>query len=80
MSAQSQQSSPRGNGTPTQVSRSSGRGKVFYGSSKISDYEVLKKLGEGTFGYGSMRVREEVFTEVRTVRFIEQEERLRAKL
>jgi serine/threonine-protein kinase BUR1 len=26
----------------------------FKGCSRISDYELLGKLGEGTFGYGSM--------------------------
>lgn len=27
-------------------------GRVFHGCAQQSDYEVINKLGEGTFGYG----------------------------
>ena len=48
--------SPRAFALAHQRDRSS-----FVGCSRISDYEVLGKLGEGTFGYVSMVFFEEEF-------------------
>jgi hypothetical protein len=60
MAGQSQQFSPRSNGISADTSdarQSRGQSiKVFRGCSRISDYDQLDKLGEGTFGYVIMRI------------------------
>ena len=30
-------------------------GRIYHGCSSIKDYELMEKLGEGTFGYAAIR-------------------------
>lgn len=58
MSSWAQQASPDANAvsqgyTNMKTTRPPPPTKSFHGCSRIQDYEILRKLGEGTFGYFS---------------------------
>jgi hypothetical protein len=48
-------------------------GRIYHGCSSIKDYELMEKLGEGTFGYVTM----EDMMEFRLMRHLEKSTRAR---